>query len=282
MNTDCAFHIGTSHDVCQDYAIASQRSIAISDGCSSSLLSDIGARILSITALNKIKEIENLYNFDEKECILLARPAIRMLNIPNECLDATLLVATLYDHALEAICYGDGVIAIKTKDEDITIINCSYKDSYPFYINYMYDNTGRYGEWTKNHNKKDIAISTIKSNGDIIEQTKDFIYQSRIKDIGIFYSKDNKIWIELVDIESIEFIAIMSDGVHSFYETVTTETSRYTKPISYLEGIKKLLNFKNYNKSFVQRRMNKFYKDCIKNKWGNSDDLSLAVIHPGK
>ena len=148
MNTDCAYYIGTTHEVCQDYALAGKSSIAVSDGCSGSPNSDIGSRVLSITAMNKMVELDSLNNFDEKECILLARPAIKMLNIPNECLDATLLGAVLYEnvlekfYTLEAMCYGDGVIAIKTIDEEITIINCTYIDNYPFYINYMYDTTG--------------------------------------------------------------------------------------------------------------------------------------------
>jgi hypothetical protein len=281
MNTDCAFYIGTTHEVCQDYALAGKNSLVISDGCSSSPLSDIGSRVLSITAINKVKELDTLFSFDEKECILLARPTIKMLNIPDECLDATLLIATLYKHALEATSYGDGVIAIKTKDGDITIIDCAYEDSYPFYINYMYNNTGRYGNWLKNHDKKRVTLSTLKPNGDI-EPFEDFIQQTRIKDLGILYSRENKLWIELVATDLIEYVAIMSDGVHSFYETIETETSRYNKSISYLEVLKELLSFKNYNKSFVQRRINKFRKACVKKNWANSDDFSLAVISPGK
>ena len=73
----------------------------------------------------------------------------------------------------------------------------------------------------------------------------------------------------------------MSDGVHSFYETISTETSKYNQSISYIDVLKELLSFKNFNKAFVQRRINKFRKDCIKKNWDNADDLSLAVIYTG-
>ena len=274
MNTDCAFYIGMTHKICQDYALAGTNSIALSDGCSGSNNTDIGSRVLSITAMNKMTELDELFSFDEKECILLARPAIKMLNIPNECLDATLLAATLYyKRTLEAMCYGDGVIAIKTKDGDITVINSAYTDNYPYYINYLYDNTGRYQNWRVNHNHHEVTITTIKPNGNV-EEYPDFIQQERLKDIGLLHYRENKIWIEIVGIEAVEYIAIMSDGVHSFYETIITETSKINKSISYIEVLKELLTFKNYNKAFVQRRINKFRKNCIKKNWGNDYDKS--------
>ncbi len=282
MNTDCGFYIGTTHKICQDYALAGKKSIAISDGCSGSDKTDIGSRVLCITALNKMKEIDSLYNFEEKECILLARPSIKMLNIPIECLDATLLLATEYDDkTIQAACLGDGVIVIKTKKEDF-IINCAYTDSYPFYMNYLYDKTGRYQNWIQNHNKREITISTIKINGEIETTVKKPDSLIRIKDIGILRIIENKIIIEIIETNLIEYIAIMSDGVHSFYETISTETSKCNKSISYLEVLKELLSFKNYNQAFVQRRINKFRKDCIKKNWSNADDVSLAVIYNGE
>jgi len=290
MNTDCAFYIGTTHEVCQDYALSNNNSIVISDGCSGSKHSDIGARVLNITAINKIKELDSLFYFDEKECILLARPTIKMLNISNECLDATLLVAKFYEfnddegkkiQTLESMCYGDGAIVIKTKDGDITIIDSIYTDSYPYYINYMYDKTGRYENWIRNHNNHKVNVSTIKPDGSIIKN-EEFIQQTRIKNIGLLHYRENKTWVELVGIEDIEYIAIMSDGIHSFYKTIITETSKYNKSIPYLEVLKELLTFKNFSGKFVQRRINKFRKNCAKKNWANNDDLSLAVIYTGE
>ena len=287
MNTDCSFYIGTTHEICQDYALTNNNSIVISDGCSGSIKSDIGARILSITTMNKMKELENLYNFEGKECILLARPSIQILNLPYECLDATILSAIIYDDSIQTMCYGDGVIAIKIKNKDIIIINCSYIDSYPFYINYFYDKTGRYKNWINNNNKRKICLSTIKKDESIDPLEKELNLEINLRigigedEIGILKHFDNKTIIEIADKNIIEFIAIMSDGVHSFYETIITETSKYNKSISYLDVLKELLSFKNYNKLFVQRRINKFRKDCAKKNWANADDLSLAVIYMG-
>ncbi len=282
MNTDCAFYIGTTHEVCQDYALAGQNSIAISDGCSGSPNSDIGSRVLSITAMNKMKELDSLQSFDEKECILLARPSVKMLNMPNECLDATLLTAISYGDGLQAMCCGDGVMAIKLKGGETIIIDCAYIDNYPFYMNYMYDQTGRYKSWIDNHNKRQVTQVTLNSKS---EWTSSVPMESNIErignDIGLIKLSDNKTFVEITSVDEIEYIAIMSDGVHSFYETVITETSRYNQSVPYLTVLKDLLSFKNFNKAFVQRRINKFRKNCAKKNWGNADDLSLAVIYTG-
>ena len=76
MNTDCAFYIGTTHEVCQDYALTGEYSVAIADGCSGSVLSDFGSRVLSVTAMNKIAELKTLHDIDENELVLLSRPSL--------------------------------------------------------------------------------------------------------------------------------------------------------------------------------------------------------------
>jgi len=283
MNTDCAFYIGTTHNICEDFSLSNKNSIAVSDGCSGSPNSDIGSRILSITAMNKMVELDSLTNFDEKECILLARPAIKMLNIPNECLDATLLSAKAYKTGVMAMCCGDGVIAIKIKDGNMIIIDCAYSDNYPFYINYLYDQTGRYSNWIQNHNKRDVCQTILSPDREWLATIPAQSNIERIeKDLGLIRIVENKTIVEIVNKDEIEYIAIMSDGVHSFYETIITETSKYNKSISYLDVLKYLLTFKNFNTHFVQRRVNKFRKNCIKKNWANGDDFSLAVIYMGK
>lgn len=55
MNSDCYFEIGHSHTICQDYALTGKINdvlsyAIISDGCSSSPLVDVGARLLAHSA----------------------------------------------------------------------------------------------------------------------------------------------------------------------------------------------------------------------------------------
>jgi hypothetical protein len=281
MNTNCAFYIGTTHDFCQDYARVRKNAVIVSDGCSGSLCSDIGSRVLGVTAINKIIELDSLYNFDEKECILLARPSIQMLNLPHECLDATLLAAIVYEYGSQAICCGDGVIVISMKNDYKIVIDCAYSDSYPFYMNYLYDTSGRYLSWKNNHNKRIITMTAISPEGEVISE---IIGENKRlpQDAGVIKVLEHKTLVEIPDNNLIEFIAVMSDGVHSFYETITTETSKFNKSVSYIDVLKDFLAFKNYNQLFVQRRVNKFRKTCAKKNWGNSDDVSLAVIYAGE
>ena len=64
VQCDAFFAIGSTHDICQDYALAlniSNRSLLIvSDGCSASPSTDIGARILSRCAAQVLLEERNV------------------------------------------------------------------------------------------------------------------------------------------------------------------------------------------------------------------------------
>lgn len=286
MNCDCAFCIGSTHEVCQDYALAGDHSIAVADGCSGSVLSDFGSKVLSITAMNKMAEIKTLHDFDENEIILLARPSAKILNLPIQCLDATLLCAAKYEDVIaETICYGDGVIAIKLTDGNIFTINIEYADNYPFYINYLYDKTGRYQNWYNNHNNRKVSFSVIKKNGEVDIISNNYGQYTRLKygktEVGTLRLQPHKVIVETFAPEA-ESIIIMSDGVQSFYHTAFNGASKYNEKISYYNILKELLNFKSYVGRFVQRRMNKFLKTCIKNGWHHSDDISMAAIYLGE
>jgi len=285
MSCDCAFYIGTTHDVCQDYALTGEYSIAIADGCSGSVLSDFGSRMLSVTAMNKMLELESLHDLDEKELILLSRPSIKVLNLPLECLDATLLCAAKISDAAEAICYGDGVMAIKLKNKDTIVMSIEYVDGYPFYVNYLFDKTGRYKDFQDNHDKRQVVFSVIKANGDVEVINNDCDATTRLRyndtEVGIMRLTDHRTMIETISPE-VESVIIMSDGVQSFYETITSGTSKHNEKVSYHDVLRELLSFKNYTGRFVQRRMNKFIKTCKRNNWNHSDDISIAAIYLGE
>lgn len=286
MNADNAFCIGTTHKICEDYAMSGTSFVVLADGCSGSLYSDFGARILSVIAMTKMGEIQHLEEFDAAEAILLARPSIRILNLPVECLDATLLCSFSKNHSTEALCYGDGVIAIKVKEGPIYVVKIEYIDSYPFFINYLFDKTGRVRDWEQNHNKRIVSLSTISKDNEAyhVNELAEMIEPPPQNIDGIFnlVIEPFRVRVEILDIEKTEWIAIMSDGVHSFYKSVETETSKTNQTVPYSDILIELLAFKNFNGQFVQRRMNKFKKECLKNKWNHSDDVSLAVIYLGE
>ena len=55
MNANCAINIGSTHALCQDYALARNDGpyVILSDGCSSSPDTDVGSRLL-VKASEKI------------------------------------------------------------------------------------------------------------------------------------------------------------------------------------------------------------------------------------
>ncbi len=291
MNSDCVFKIGSTHRICQDYAIIGERNnkncVIVSDGCSSSPLTDIGARIIATTVRDRLLSIDNMENFYANECIISARQIVDLLKLPTTCLDATLMSIFLNNNDnstnVDTInCHGDGVIIIKFKSNDLYIVSTEYEDGYPFYINYFYDKNGRYDTWYEEHNKRKITLSTIIENNENI-CIKDDIEFGYTIDENIEIRKELKrTRINIFDINLIEFIAIVSDGIHSFYESVKTETSLVNNPISFYKIIPELFSFKGYKGSFIQRRLNRFLKNCKKKNWDHYDDLSIGIIYTGE
>jgi hypothetical protein len=77
---------------------------------------------------------------------------------------------------------------------------------------------------------------------------------------------------ELYTTTNIEWIALMSDGVHSFQDA-------NKKEIDYTTIVKTLTDFKTNTGDFVKRRLNRFTKECKKLQWTHYDDVSLAAIY---
>src|SRR6185295_18680312 len=103
MNTDAAINIGSTHSVCQDYAIARNGYVVLADGCSSSPDTDIGARLL-VKALDQRlgtpTDIEELH----RESARTALGWAAMLGLPDQAVDATLLSAHVEGEDLIIAC----------------------------------------------------------------------------------------------------------------------------------------------------------------------------------
>lgn len=306
MNSDCAFIIGKTHNVCQDYVICNNPKyyhkcnyIILSDGCSSAPSTDVGARILSESAKKQVMRINDyettISNIQKDVCIENARNIVDLLSLSRESLNATLSIAYSKNNFSEVHIYGDGVAVIGLEDNSMIVISVEYEDDYPFYFSYLPTCTTRYNNWMKKHNNKTVTISKIDSNGThFILHDNIPIGDKYIPFSNISVSPEKYIEWKHQNIQGgsliintgntkdeIKYITIMSDGIHSFYESIKKETFIENVDIHYSEVIKKLLSFKNFNGQFVQRRLNKFSKNCIKNNWHHTDDISLGVIYLG-
>ncbi|MDG1479296.1 MAG: hypothetical protein P8R54_06870 [Myxococcota bacterium] len=114
MPASAAYAIGTSHTVCQDYARAVGERALLSDGCSGSPDTDIGARLLVCAALQD----PTLDGGLPARAAQTARgwATSQGLAVPDHtpgCLDATLLLAWQDGDHLRALVSGDGAVVLR-------------------------------------------------------------------------------------------------------------------------------------------------------------------------
>jgi hypothetical protein len=248
--TDAAFTIGSSHQVCQDYALAKEDKVVLCDGCSSSPNTDIGARILAHCG----------------EDLKILRTTLNLLELPEESLDATYLFVKDFLEKIKIRVVGDGVICIKYKDNSYEVTDYIYPSGAPDYVSYQL-NTDRVLKFLEVNKGNEPYTEIYSSESDL----------SKVEPMRSDRIFGNGVELDInTEIDHIEWVALMSDGVHSFTkkdENVKKES------IDFLEVLPKLLDFKNFTGKFVQRRMNAFKKFCTKEGWDHYDDLSLAVMH---
>ena len=273
MNSDCAFAIGKTHRVCQDYAVAGSENegertyVLLADGCSSSADSDIGARLLVKAAQRRLpgpSATHTDWDYYHDNAIHQAAVCAESLDLRPDCLDATLLTITAEeDGAFTACCYGDGVVALGRQDGRLEVYAISYAASYPNYPSYRWD-AARRGQWeAQPDNEKQVTRWTLGTDG----MTEEMTCLSRRASELLRGTADE-----------YQFAAVLSDGIQSFTETCETDTSRTPRPVSLTEILPSLLAFKGSQGQFVQRRVTAFFKECCAHRRQHSDDFSLGVV----
>jgi len=274
MNSDCAFAIGKTHRICQDYAVAGTGEegksafVLLADGCSSSPDSDIGVRLL-VKAAQCLLPAPTATAADwdayQDAAIQRAARAAQHLDLRPDCLDTTLLTVTAAGGAFTACCYGDGVVALGRQDGRIEVHTVSYAASYPGYLSYRLDAARRDGWEAQPDNEKRVTRWMLGTNGATDETTN-------------LSRRPYELWTGTAD--EYRFAAVLSDGVQSFTETCETDTSRSPRPVPLAEVLPPLLAFKGSRGQFVQRRVTAFFKDCVARRRRHGDDFSLGVVWP--
>lgn len=257
MNADCAFWIGSTHRVCQDYAVAGHAEEAahavLSDGCSGSPDTDIGARLLAKSAERRLPlcagAIEN------------AAACADGLGLPPACLDATLLTIMAADGTFTARCFGDGVVAVGRRDGTIETFVVSFAASYPRYLSYTLDADRRRLWQEQPGNTKTVQRWVLGKSAPAEAQVSE---------------QECEQWTGSV--ADCRFVAVLSDGVQSFTRSVATDTSRTTQSVPVGDVLALLLAFKGGQGQFVQRRVRAFQRECAARGWSHADDVSLAVV----
>ena len=246
LSSDSHVEVGATHDLCEDYAVSSDRAIIVCDGCSSSPNTDFGAQVLARACLRNIKMSANTVESVKIaiECsIHAALAASKVLDIPNTCLDATIVAGVPIGEEFHFFLVGDGVLAWKYKDaEKPQFLIVDYVNNAPEYLSYGLDVHRREKYLAEFGNER-----IVKGNNGIVD-----VLNGQI--IATFCPLSS---------EGLEWVAVFTDGVSSFQGVETQEV------LSHLTA------FKNFKGKFLKRRAKRYL-----NTQGlrHDDDVSCAAM----
>lgn len=291
MGADYFVRMGSTHAICQDYAIAGElgeRPYAlVSDGCSGVSLpeqpgspyTDFGARFLVRAAQQKIGQISE-GDFPSDEIINRAAEWARHAELPDTSLDATLLVAATSETG-DVLTFqtGDGVVASKSRDGTLFYQALSFGNGMPFYLSYLLDRRRlerllHPDAFESGRAMNAEAAGTVTVTDNIYVPGKG--WQTPWTHVEPFAKDSRNTTRFRRDIfyrEQHEVVLLLSDGVESFQKKDGT-------PVPLEEVLERLFDFKGFNGQFLVRRCSRFlHKFCVENGWQHADDFSAAGIH---
>lgn len=260
MNTDSVYQIGSTHKVCEDYALSfssDKTGIAcIADGCSSSKDTDFGARLILQTYLEKRKHSE-----DRKEALNRTIETLwalrRIIGFDLHVFDSTFLDIEVHSLGFKSIGFiGDGAYCY-LYDDILYIRVREAKDNLPFYISYL---SG------KIENIEEIRM--FEKTYRIDFKTKECLDHTEI--VG---GEDNLYYNYTIIPRTSDFGLVFSDGITSVLDNKNQRIDPVTTIVEFVKQLKR------FNGTFIQRGMIGFNKICKKNEWTHYDDLSVAGIH---
>lgn len=277
ISVDHYTEIGSSHLVCQDYALSGIYKgvpyAIVSDGCSGADFSEIGAQTLCFSAKAALEEyIDTASDFDLptpdlekllKEVIYeRALKTIQCNALPESCLQATLMIAFIYNEKLHTLVWGDGLIIIKriehsTKEKEMVVEEIEYPSNAPFYL---FANKELYEKYVAD--KRKLVRYTFGKDRPYYEMGQGD------KPKG----GERPVYEPLHETEPAEFvisITLSSDGLKSYKDK---------RPILPWDVAKKVTNYASSCESFVRRCMSFLKKKNVKEGITHYDDIATATI----
>ena len=261
IQTDTFLTIGSTHSVCEDYIISGDNPypyIILSDGCSTSKNTDMGSRILCHLAKQYLLYRKDDYRFpalDYNEMGLWiihnAELVVRQLGIHRSCLNATLMIAYVYDNRYHIYTYGDGCMALQTKEGNLTITELEFTKNAPYYLSYRIDPEAM----DAFHNLKQDLIIKNNINGVQFENKYAYDYKN----------------LFILPCDDYPRILLCSDGFSSFM-------SHKINPVGTEVVGKEFLAYKSTKGEFLKRRLKRALKNYSKNCIEHFDDLSVGAF----
>ena len=278
FSTDHYFQIGHAHYTagkpCQDHALSrSNGSVAcaiVSDGCSSGGNTDVGARVLTLGTLQAIRDHARAPNGTlasaevsitarQQQIISAARP---ILGLEQNDMLATCAYVYLTGEGGLVRVHGDGVVAWKYHNGDVSMRRYDWAGNMPFYPSYEgpdLDAFVRYhGDDTQAMRLTEQAI-VRRANGsyDCFASIGHSLAQG-IAGISIEISPAH--------LAQLEYIAVFTDGVTQI------------DGVDWRCAVSDFLSFKSTAGEFAKRRMIRGIRDMQKIGKGPIDDISYAVV----
>lgn len=281
MNTNSYYEIGSYHQVCEDYALSGiyqdMAYAIISDGCSSSENSDVGARLMTHIAKGVLMYIKDRNLIEAPEFLqlfkeLIVRKGIEVKNslgLSTDAFDATLLVNIVLGTKLLSIAWGDGYVIYKNDASKLIVYDISFSTGAPYYLSYEMSPS-------KKQNYMDeygSGLITIKNL--ILSEDGTLEFERSITNPIIAESLYKEAHAPM-----IKFATVSSDGLGTYQEDpkACRENVGDKKKYKAVEIIPEVMAYKTIAGEFVIRRMQRMKTDMIKAKIVHFDDISCASI----
>ncbi|MCB1918486.1 MAG: protein phosphatase 2C domain-containing protein [Candidatus Competibacteraceae bacterium] len=266
---DSYYTIGKLHLFCEDYVGQGWQPlpyVILADGCSAAPDSDLGARLLVLTARRLLPRFA-LKGYDLAErtvrhwslgrrIIRRAARQVRDLGVDTAVLDATLLIAWCDGEAIHSHLYGDGCIATRQADGSVRAIQIEYAENAPFYLSYLLDA------------KRCALYCEAVGNAQMAQSIHEFgegeaTVRQAAFDAPIVFS---------FPLATFPTVAVATDGLHSL---MNVETG---KRVEILEVARRLLDFPNLEAGFMKRQIRSVLVEYGQQKVFNLDDVGMGVF----
>ncbi len=252
MEADAHFILGSTHAVCQDYALAgragSRWAAIVCDGCSSSPDTDFGARVLArafLAALLRDAPVPEAVDL----ALAGARAVIANLALPPDALDATLCGWVVEKNVAHGFIHGDGVLAVR-RSAGVEIHHATQPANAPDYPSYRCDPRRALAHRQKYGPDTMITVTGVNPRTFAV-------------------SRDYRVEFPCVEIIAL---AAFSDGA----ATVSNGTA--TLPTSSVADA--LTRFPQANGTFFCRRLRRQLRDWARAGCAPTDDLAGAALVP--
>lgn len=297
FNCDSYLEAGTAHQVCEDYAGHGTYKgipfIIVSDGCSASAHTDVGARIVTHAFKKALISVIDRYLRDDmggapadvvrKHILALTlhncKTAADSLGLPYSACDATLLAAFVHKNRCWMFRSGDGAFVLKYKTDTgpnsgrlqgIEAYQYEYAHNAPFYLSYRLDPL-RMQRYLEQYGNRQVTVKRhylANGPGRWLEEAPD-------------QKPEEPQWL-VKEAGDLEFVSIASDGLGTYTRCCDREQPDAHAPLFGPHGFCDMAYwftaYKNSHGSFVQRRMKRLKLQLAKHGIVHYDDISSATI----